>query len=89
MNTLGNFLFLIYFIGGAKFEAPQSQSDFFEYLGNYNGNDGLEPISPIRVIKEVYASSNLDFLHFFISLSQNYFMSLKCGLVLTLLMNIL
>ena len=63
---MSNFFFLIYFIGGAKFEAPQSQSDFSEFLGNYNGNNGLEPITPIRVIKEVYASSNpglLTFLH--------------------------
>ena len=41
-------------------------SYFTEFLGNYNGEDGLEPITPIRVIKEVYTSSNpglLTFLH--------------------------
>ena len=57
---------MIYFIWGAKFEAQQSQSDFTEFLGNYNGNDGLEPITPIGVIKEVYVSRNpslLTFLH--------------------------
>ena len=64
MNTLSNFFFLIYFIGGAKFEIQQRQSDFSEFLGNYNGIDGLEPITPIRVIKEIYASSNPGFLTF-------------------------
>ena len=58
MNTLSNFFFLIYFIGGAKFEAQQSQSDFTEFLVNYHRVDGLETITPIRVIQEVYASSN-------------------------------
>ena len=66
MNPLSNFVLLIYFIGGAKFEVQQGQSDFSEFLGNFNGIDGLEPITPIRVIKEIYASSNpglLTFLH--------------------------
>ena len=58
MNTFSNFFFLIYLIKGANFEAQQSQSDFTEFLGNYNGEDGLEQITPIRVIKEVYASNN-------------------------------
>ena len=42
------------------------QSDFIEFLGGYNGNDGLEPITPIGVIKEFYVSRNpglLTFLH--------------------------
>ena len=70
MNTLSNFFFLIYFIEGAKFEAQQSQSDFTEFLSNYYGVDGLEQITPIRVIKEVHASNNpglLTMLHLFFS----------------------
>ena len=60
MNTynLSNFFFLIYLIRGAKFEAQQSQSDLIEFLDNYHGVDGLEKITPIRVIQEVYASNN-------------------------------
>ena len=66
MNTFSNFFFLICLIGWANFEPQQSQSDFIEFLGGYNGNDGLEPITPHGVIKEVYVSRNpglLTFLH--------------------------
>ena len=66
MNTFSNFFFLLCLIGWANFEPQQSQSDFIEFLGGYNGNDGLEPITPLGVIKEVYVSRNpglLTFLH--------------------------
>ena len=60
MNTyiLSSIFFLIYFIGGAKFETQHSQSNIIEFLDNYHGVDGLEKITPIRVIQEVYASNN-------------------------------
>ena len=66
MNTFSNFFFLICLIGWANFEPQQSQSDLIEFLGGYNGNNGLEPITPLGVIKEVYVSRNpglLTFLH--------------------------
>ena len=66
MNTFRNFFFLICLIGWANFEPQQSQSDFSEFLGGFNGNNGLEPITPLGVIKEVYVSRNpglLTFLH--------------------------
>ena len=66
MNTFSNFFFLLCLIGWANFEPQQSQSDFIEFLGGYNGNNGLEPITPLGVIKEVYVSRNpgqLTFLH--------------------------
>ena len=65
MNTFSNFFFLLYVIGWANFEPQQSQ-DFIEFLGGYNSNNGLEPITPLGVIKEVYVSRNpglLTFLH--------------------------
>ena len=65
MNTFSIFFFLLCVIGWANFEPPQSQ-DFIEFLGGYNGNNGLEPITPLGVIKEVYVSRNpglLTFLH--------------------------
>ena len=55
---MSNFFFLIYFIRGAKFETQHSQSDLIEFLDNYHGVDGLEKITSIRVIQEVYASNN-------------------------------
>ena len=60
MNTyiLSKFFFLVCFIGGAKFDAQNSQSGLIEFLDNYHGVDGLEKITPIKVIKEVYASNN-------------------------------
>ena len=60
MNTyiLSSFLSLIYFIGEAKFETQNSQSDFIGILHNYNGTDGHEKITPISVIQEIYASNH-------------------------------
>ena len=55
---MSSIFFLIYFIGGAKFETQHSQSNLIEFLDNYHGVDGLEKITPIRVIQEVYASNN-------------------------------
>ena len=66
MNTFRNFFFLICLIGWANFEPQQSQSDFSEFLGGFNGNNGLEPITPLGVIKEIYVLRNpglLTFLH--------------------------
>ena len=77
MNTyiLSSFLSLIYFIGEAKFEPQNSQSDFIGFLDTYHGVDGLEKITPIRVIQEIYASNNpglLTMLHLsFSELFQN------------------
>ena len=77
MNTyiLSSFLSLIYFIGEAKFEPQNSQSDFIGFLDTYHGVDGLEEITPIRVIQEIYASNNpglLTMLHLsFSELFQN------------------
>ena len=67
MNTFSNVFFLSCVIGWANFEPPQGQ-DFIEFLGGYNGNTGLEPITPLGVIKEVYVSASrnpglLTFLH--------------------------
>ena len=65
MNTFSNVFFLSCIIGWANFEPPQGQ-DFIKFLGSYNGNTGLEPITPLGVIKEVYVSRNpglLTFLH--------------------------
>ena len=85
MNTFRNFFFLICLIGWANFEPQQSQSDFIEFLGGYNGNNGLEPITPLGVIKEVYVSRNPGLRTSFICLSQNYSITPRCGLALTLL----
>lgn len=77
MNTyiLNSFLSLIYFIGEAKFEPQNSQSDFIGFLDTYHGVYGLEEITPIRVIQEIYASNNqglLTMLHLsFSELFQN------------------
>ena len=48
----------IYFIGEAKFETQNSQSDLIGFLDNYHRVDGLEKITPISVIQEIYASNN-------------------------------
>ena len=71
MNKFSNVFFLSCVIGWANFEPPQGQ-DFIEFLGGYNGNTGLEPITPLGVIKEVYVSASrnpglLTFLHMFFS----------------------
>ena len=46
MNTyiLSKFFFLVCLIGGAKFDAQNSQSGLIEFLDNYPGVDGLEKI---------------------------------------------
>ena len=64
MNTyiFSSFLSLIYFIGEAKFETQNSQSDFIGFLDNYHGADGLEKITPISFIQDIYASNNLGLL---------------------------
>ena len=66
MNIFKNLFFLVCLIGWTNFEPQQSEIDFSEYLGGFNGNNGLESITPLGVIKEIYVSRNpglLTFLH--------------------------
>ena len=53
----------------------QTQSSLIDILSNYHGNDGNEPVTPIRVIKEIYSSDEpflLTMLHLsFSELFQN------------------
>ena len=66
MNTFKILFFLVWSIGLTNFEPQQSEIDFSEYLGGFNGNNGLESITPLGVIKEIYVSRNpglLTFLH--------------------------
>ena len=66
MNTFEILFFLVWSIGLTNFEPQQSEIDFSEYLGGFNGNNGLESITPLGVLKEIYVSRNpglLTFLH--------------------------
>ena len=56
MNTFKILFFLVWSIGLTNFEPQQSEIDFSEYLGGFNGNNGLESITPLGVIKEIYVS---------------------------------
>ena len=52
MNTFSNIFFLSCIIGWANFEPPRGQ-DFIKFLGSYNGNTGLEPITPLIDFKKI------------------------------------
>ena len=60
--------FLVWSIGLINSETQQSEINFSEYLGGFNGNNGLESITPLGVLKEIYASASrnpslITFLH--------------------------
>ena len=68
MNTFRIFFFLVWSIGLINSEPQQSEIDFSEYLGGFNGNNGLESITPLGILKEIYASASrnpslITFLH--------------------------
>ena len=68
MNTFKILFFLVWSIGLINSEPQQSEIDFSEYLGGLNGNNGLESITPLGVLKEIYASASrnpslITFLH--------------------------
>ena len=68
MNTFKILFFLVWSIGLINSEPQQSEIDFSEYLGGFNGNNGLESITPLGILKEIYASASrnpslITFLH--------------------------
>ena len=66
MNTIKILFFLVWVIREVNLEPEQNEIAFSEYLGGFNGNNGLESISPLGIIKEIYVSRNpglLTFLH--------------------------
>ena len=68
MNTFKILFFLVWSIGLINSETQQSEINFSEYLGGFNGNNGLESITPLGVLKEIYASASrnpslITFLH--------------------------
>ena len=66
MSTFKILFFLVWSIGLISSEPQQSEIDFSEYLGGFNGYNGLESITPLGVLKEIYVSRNpglLTFLH--------------------------
>ena len=66
MNTIKILFFLVWVIREVNLEPEQNEIAFSEYLGGFNGNNGLESISPLGIIKEIYSSRNpglLTFLH--------------------------
>ena len=66
MNTIKILFFLVWVIREVNLEPEQNEIAFSEYLGGFNGNNGLESISPLGIIKEIYSSRNpgsMTFLH--------------------------
>ena len=48
---------LMSFINKVGLQSQQVQSGIVDLLGNYQGKDGNEPVTPLRVIKEIYGSN--------------------------------
>ena len=57
MGTFKILFFLVWSIGLISSEPQQSEIDFSEYLGGFNGNNGLESITPLGILKEIYTSA--------------------------------
>ena len=45
------------FINKVGLQSQQVQSGIVDLLGNYQGSDGNEPVTPLRVINEIYGSN--------------------------------
>ena len=68
MGTFKILVFLVWAIGLINSQPQQSEIDFSEYLGGFNGNNGLESITPLGILKEIYTSASrnpglITFLH--------------------------
>ena len=45
------------FINKVGLQSQQVHSGIVDLLGNYQGSDGNEPVTPLRVIEEIYGSN--------------------------------
>ena len=52
----------MFFISEVGLQSQPIQSGIIELLSNYHGSDGNKPVTPIRVIREVYSSNQTSLL---------------------------